>query len=170
MEVRNEILEELRSLSALVASISRQTPYRVPEAYFERFSGLVLSRVAGEGVEALSFETEDKPLTFSVPEGFFEGFAQRVLDRVKAGSGAASPVMAELQELSPVLARIARRMPYQLPEGYFEGLSPILAVIREQNPYVTPEGYFERLPAQLAARAAVKKAAPAKVISLGSFR
>ena len=77
MNVENDISEELRLLSAVVAAISRQTPYAVPEGYFTDLSARVLRQVS-------------KPLTFSVPEGYFEGFARQVLDKIKSGAGAAS--------------------------------------------------------------------------------
>ena len=82
MNVRNDISEELRSLSAVVAAISRQTPYEVPEGYFLDLPARVLLKVGGQHVRG---QEEYKPLTFSVPEGYFEGFAQQVLNRIKSG-------------------------------------------------------------------------------------
>ena len=85
MNVKNEISEELRSLSALVASISRQTPYEVPEGYFANFPTLTVRRINPETPQIEGLESV-KPLTFNVPEGYFEGFAQGVLARIKAGA------------------------------------------------------------------------------------
>ena len=172
MNAKNEILEELRLLSAVVNDISRDTPYRVPAGYFDGFPALMLS-LTGEapGAEGPFFAKEkDKPLTFSVPEGYFEGFAQGVLDKIKAGSqitaqqpgsgispdsrqNEATPdPRQELAELSPLLNGISRILPYQAPEGYFEELSPILAPlaeVREKPLYSVPEGYFERLAGEI---------------------
>src|ERR1700744_3394898 len=136
MNVRNEISLELQSLSALVDSISRQTPYEVPDGYFNSFPALVLQKAV-------------KPLTFSVPEGYFEGFAQSVLHRIKSGTGSGAgkeqpqTVQAELAALSDLLARASRQMPYFIPEGYFDELSPILTLLRKSNPYSLPVGYFD---------------------------
>lgn len=183
MNAKNEILEELRLLSAVVNDISRETPYRVPAGYFDGFPALMLS-LTGEaaGAERPFFATEkDKPLiskdmpqTFNVPEGYFEGFAQGVLDRIKAGQiqnqrsddpGSNDPSRndprQELAQLSPLLNGISRKLPYQAPEGYFEELSPImapLAEVREKPLYSVPEGYFEGLAAEI-----LSKVSPAKV-------
>jgi hypothetical protein len=156
MEVKNEISQELMSLSTVVAAISRQTPYEVPEGYFATFPTRAIRRI-GEW-------NESKSLKFSVPEGYFEGFAKGVLDRIKAGDipiALMRPgVDEELAEISPVLADAGlvagagRITPYELPEGYFEELSPILSLLKDKNPYTVPQGYFEVLAAETIARTA----------------
>jgi hypothetical protein len=158
MNVKNEISEELRSLSALVATISRQTPYEAPDGYFTSFPTQMMQRLAA------------KSMTFSVPEGYFEGFAQSVLDKIKVGSGPSKrpeTVQAELEALSPLLARASREMPYSVPEGYFDEIAPILSVLRGSNPYSLPAGYFDRLATDIRAKT-LKPAA--KVFSLASHR
>src|ERR1700753_973321 len=101
MQVKNDILEELQALSALVASISRETPYRVPEHYFSALSTLVLQRVI-------------RPRTFSVPDGYFEGFAAQVLGRIKAGSGPVKDTdKEEAEKLPAILAQAQRITPYR---------------------------------------------------------
>jgi hypothetical protein len=143
MNGTNDISEELRSLSELVATISRQTPYRVSADYFTDLSVRVLLRV----------KTQYKPLTFNVPEGYFEDFAQGVLARIKAGAGKDSGFSPrEEPELPPLLAQVRHILPYQAPEGYFEELSPILTIAREKNPYTVAEEYFHHLPAEIEAK------------------
>lgn len=144
MNVKNDISEELRSVSELVATISRRTPYEVPEGYFLELPVRILRKIsAGE---------QAKSLKFTVPEGYFEGFAQQVLNRIKSSSPA--PAREEESEVLPaVLLQAGRRTPYQVPEGYFEGLSPILSVIKDKIPYLVPAGYFEQFPAETTARA-----------------
>ena len=169
MNPKNDISEELRSLSEPVATISRQTPYRVADDYFNDFSARVLLRI----------KTQHKPLTFSVPEGYFEGFAQGLMARIKAGAGkdatAASPLLpedvdTELAALSPLLTQLRHIGTYQAPEGYFEEISPILALTRGKNPYSVPEEYFHGLPAEIEARVGEprEKQQQGKVITLGS--
>ncbi len=138
MDVKNDISDELRLLSAVVAAISRQTPYEVPEGYFVDLSARVLRQVSGQdGLrEQVRREGESKPLTFSVPQGYFEGFAQQVLNRIKADAAGEDPY-------SSVLAEAGRRTPYSVPNGYFEANSPLLCVARGNNPYVVPSDYFE---------------------------
>ena len=139
MNGTNEILDELRSLSPVVAGIGRYTPYSLPEGYFESFPGAMLGKVAGW--------KDAKSLIYSVPEGYFDQFAQGVLARIKAGAGE-DPVSA-------VLARVGRVTPYEVPEGYFEEISPLLALCRDKNPYAAPEGFFESFPEVVRARTAV---------------
>jgi hypothetical protein len=100
MDVKNDISEELRLLSAVVAAIGRQTPYEVPEGYFLDLSARVLQLAIGQRVRG---EVESKSLTFSVPEGYFEGFAQQVLNRIKSGAagvGATLNVSADADRIN----------------------------------------------------------------------
>lgn len=146
MEERNEISVELSALSALVGGISRQTPYGVPAGYFDQFSALLMSRIAGSGSLSTlpaagilpAAATSPETPTFQVPDGYFDGFAAQVLTRIKAGS------VGE-EALPPIFSRISRVTPYQVPEGYFEELSPVLAVLRDKPAYAVPQGYFDEL-------------------------
>jgi hypothetical protein len=168
MNVRNDISEELRLLSAVVAAISRQTPYAVPEGYFLTLPVQVLQQVSGLHVHG---EVDHKSLVFNVPEGYFDGFAQQVLNKIKSGAAAADAfgvaadarelgVAAEAGELgvaadagmqvdddpfSSILAEAGRRTPYSVPSGYFEANAPLLCVARVNNPYAVPVEYFEGL-------------------------
>lgn len=154
MNGTNEILDELRSLSPVVAGIGRQTPYLLPEGYFENFPGAMLGKVAAW--------KDAKSLIYSVPEGYFDQFAQGVLSKIKAGAAAKiSPALAASEPavggedpVSAVLARVGRVMPYQVPEGYFEEISSLLALCRDKNPYAVPEGFFERFSEVVTARTA----------------
>jgi hypothetical protein len=177
MNVKNDILEELRSLSEFVATISRDTPYRVADDYFTDLSDRVLFRI----------KTQHKQLVFNVPDGYFEGFAEGLLARIKAGAGARpefeplktlpetldpASVDQELGALSPLLAQLRFKETYRMPDGYFEEISPVLTVARELNPYTVPEEYFHQLPAEIEERLVepeeVKK--PAKLVAFGSRR
>jgi hypothetical protein len=160
MDVKNDISEELRLLSAVVAAISRQTPYEVPEGYFLDLSARVLQQVSGQyvGGQHVRGQAESKPLTFSVPEGYFEGLAQQVLNRIRSGAtmgiaadaGATLNVAADAggqgdgDPYSSILTEAGRRTPYSVPNGYFEANVPLLAVARAINPYTVPADYFER--------------------------
>jgi hypothetical protein len=188
MNVKNDISEELRSLSALVATISRESPYRAPEGYFLNFPSAVLERVQ-PGLPRVAGLSSDKPLTFNVPEGYFEGFAQQVLDQIKAGGtgriksgesngsahsfdGSAPSAGREEEDMIPaILLKAGKGMPYSVPEGYFETLSPILAVAKDKNPYLVPAGYFDGLADEikdeLRKTAAGHRHSKAKVIGFG---
>jgi len=193
MNVKNDISEELRSLSELVATISRQTPYRVADDYFTSLSSRILLRL----------KTQHKPMVFNVPEGYFDGFAEGLLARIKAGAGSAgkpagasvagagapSPyagatgqpmaesAAAELAALSPLLAQLRSLETYRMPEGYFEEISPVLAVAKNFNPYTVPDEYFHQFPVSLTEEVVEEKLlepqkekTAAKVVSFGGRR
>lgn len=166
MNVKNDISEELRLLSAVVAAISRQIPYEVPEGYFLALPVQVLQQVSGRQVRG---EGDHKSLAFSVPEGYFDGFAAQVLNKIKAGEilgvaggnirgalgvagenvggypGVAGENVGGFGEdpYSSILAEVGRKTPYSVPEGYFEAQAPLLTVVRGNNPYTVPAEYFE---------------------------
>ena len=155
MNVKNDISEELRSLSALVATISRETPYRAPEGYFLSFPMVVLERVQPDLIktarEVIKTARElpdiaglegDKPLTFTVPEGYFEGFAQQMLNRIKTGSGLAGIDSASSGmdfASSGIDSASSARM------GEDEALPAILVQAGRGTPYTVQEGYFDGL-------------------------
>ena len=94
---------------------------------------------------------------YSVPEGYFDGLAASVLARIKGGDSSQN----ELSQLSPFLAGISRKMPYAVPEGYFESTienlsaltsdedSLVLSFISRENVYEVPLGYFANFPEQI---------------------
>lgn len=113
---------------------------------------------------------------FNVPENYFENFAQSVLSKIREQESA---VLTELTELSPELAGISKKMPYQVPSNYFENLTQeIPAIISDEllpavinfpksNPYQIPEGYFEGLSQQVLRK--IPKT-PGKVVTMNRSR
>lgn len=177
MDGKENILEELRPISGLVAEISRETPYGLPDGYFEALPGKVLARIRTGGV---MLPERPAPL-YSIPEGYFEGFAEKLMNRIKAGQTASSAPASvqtaseELHILSPLLSSIGKKMPFQIPDAYFDSfpakmtsdlvekmtnpeqdpsleapgpdsLSPLLAGLRDKQVYQAPVGYFAGLP------------------------
>jgi hypothetical protein len=97
---------------------------------------------------------------YSVPEGYFEGLAASVLAKIKGETPVSA--MEELVRLSPFLAGIPKKMPYSIPEDYFqsniEGLkaftseseeSLVLSFVDKEMPYKVPAGYFANVPEQV---------------------
>jgi len=118
---------------------------------------------------------EKGPELYSVPVGYFEGFAQSVIQRLKIDSLSSSD---ELEEIAPFLASLPKKMPFAVPQGYFnentEGLSEWVKeeslpefLQSRQMPFSVPDGYFENL-----ASIILKKVSPreAKVIPISSSR
>jgi hypothetical protein len=187
----NEILNELRQLSPVIAEIGRGNVFEVPLNYFEQFAGMMLLRVQGtQGDEPVfsSLQRVDKNLLFTAPpQGYFEGFADKMLSRIKAES--IGSVNEEIATLSPLLSKIKKEMPYLVPQDYFESfsgaviessqaiefvnselesLSPMMADLRNKNPYNIPSDYFEQLPDSILSRVQTAARPAARVISIGS--
>ncbi|MFL5744235.1 MAG: hypothetical protein ACJ751_06195 [Niastella sp.] len=147
MENRNNILNELREISPVVAGISYQAPYTVPAGYFEGLPSQLLQLV--KAIEATPvLPPASHP--YQVPQGYFEGLANTILQRVK---GEEAILSSALQQ--------ANNNPYQVPQGYFEGFAnTVLQRVKEEettlsstllqannNPYQVPADYFNNLPA-----------------------
>jgi hypothetical protein len=117
---------------------------------------------------------------YEVPKGYFEGLAAAIMAKLKEGDAPSDAPSAaeEINQLSPLLAGISRKMPLEVPSGFFEEKledlsalttdnesSLVLSFIEKEMPYRVPAGYFESLPELV-----MKKLAPpkAKVISMRS--
>lgn len=115
---------------------------------------------------------------FAVPAGYFEGFPDRMLVLAKTLGGAAvagqqgktADVAEETAALSPLLAGLSKKMPFEVPAGYFEHAAipvpGLLDRLEKINPYAVPAGYFARFP-ELMLQRVQPKTGGAKVISLG---
>lgn len=158
MESTNDILNELKDLSPVLAAMEKVNVFTVPEGYFERLSGDI---VAGIGYEkGITATISSDVRTTDVPDGYFENLAETILAKVK-GENAAD----ELRTLSPMLYSIQHENVFDVPQGYFEGLSeailskvknenaadelrtlsPVLYSIQNENVFEVPQGYFEGL-------------------------
>jgi hypothetical protein len=185
----NEIWNELRQISPLVADLSRENLLKVPENYFEQLAGQVMLRIGSletdETIPSLSSINKDIKLS-PPPADYFEGFAEKMLKRVKAETS--NSVDEELAGLSPLLSTIKREMPFSVPQNYFdelsgqvlqsakaidfvnderENLSVLLKSLKDKNVYSTPPGYFENFAAGVLSKIK-NEPKNAKVISIGS--
>jgi hypothetical protein len=107
-------------------------------------------------LNGLNSNLGDKAQPFSVPEGYFEEFASSVMAKIRNQQPERILSSAEeIQDISPLLAGISRKMPYSVPNDFFEGSlsglsilvkedqeSPILAKAGKAMPYEVPVGYF----------------------------
>jgi hypothetical protein len=99
------------------------------------------------------------------PAGYFESFADKMLQRVKSEDP--GEAAKELAEISPLLFSVGKKMPFAVPDHYFESLgelalegaraveavndelenlSPVMESLKHINVYSAPVGYFEQLP------------------------
>jgi hypothetical protein len=187
MEIRDNILSELREISPLVASVSKQVPYAVPQSYFDGLAMQVMLRIGLEektGADPLLNISKEN--TYKAPEGYFDGLAASILNRIKATE--TENAQEELELLSPLLGKLERKNPFTPPAGYFdnlsktivegvqaiefvneelENLSPLMNSLKEKNVYAVPQGYFENFATETLNKV---RHQPAKVISIGFGR
>jgi hypothetical protein len=85
------VTEELARLSGTVSRISRETPYRLPEGYFEELSPVltILRDKPAYAIPQGYFEELSPVLTvahdrstYQVPEGYFTGLPEKILEKV----------------------------------------------------------------------------------------
>jgi hypothetical protein len=134
MKRNPEIGKELETISPAVANLSFKMPFYVPEGYFESFPHQLLKFIKEENIigtettEKVIFNSNPSFLTpFSVPEGYFDGLSANILSRIKETGD--DSITAELQKISPVLAGFERKIPFIVPENYFENLDISSAIV-----------------------------------------
>ncbi len=102
MENSNEILTELQEIAPILSmdGVSR-IPYTIPSGYFEDFSAILMSRIHLE--------------TAGIPDPVIAGMLNR-------NEPTELSPLEEISGISPLLAGIQKKNPYQVPAGYFEAL------------------------------------------------
>jgi hypothetical protein len=111
MENRNDILNELKEVSPLLAGMEKQNVFTVPQGYFETAADNIFMLVKEEQSSLLN---SIKKQTGQVPQGYFDSLADTILGRIKN---------REDENEYPVLQRISKQNVYTAPAGYFEILS-----------------------------------------------
>lgn len=156
-----EILNELRAISPLLASLEKINVFQVPGGYFDglqlRIADYVfLNETSGEEIRKKNLQ--------QVPTGYFDTLSDAILAKVRASYP--ETAKEELRNLSPMLLSLKGNV-FSVPEGYFESfaekvvkklnsgvaniqsadeelgsLSPLLYGLKA-NVFSVPEGYFE---------------------------
>jgi hypothetical protein len=164
MKVSPEILNELLTISPLLAKLDRVNVFGVPEGYFDDLNLRISSYVSGNWNEDLKMP--NKRNLQEVPPGYFENLSDSILAKVKA----AYPESAkdEIRILSSMLYYLKDENVFTVPNGYFDSLSksilsrlaasdsenveeeirnlsPVLFNLRNKNVFSVPSGYFESL-------------------------
>lgn len=127
MESTNDILNELRELSPLLAGMEKINLFTVPEGYFERLAADIIAVMDVEKEPA--FKTNGPIQTADVPEGYFKGLADTILARIKNENAS-----DELRALSSMLYSIQNENVFETPQGYFENLSDeVMAKVKPEQ-------------------------------------
>lgn len=154
MNQPSTILNELRELSPLLASVPRVNVFNVPDGYFETLPALVLLK-SSNGVSR-------DIKSAHVPEGYFDSLSSNIMARIKGENVTADGET----EASVVLAGIGNKNVFSVPQGYFDEFSStvisrlhtenieskVLAGIGNSNVFSVPGEYFEGLADHIMAR------------------
>lgn len=116
MSTTNTIQDELNEMNSGLNSNANDTPYSVPEGYFDSLASSVLAKIKGEATISGSEEIAQlspllagisRQLPFSVPNNYF----QSNIEGLEA--------FTSENEDSLVLSFVDKQMPYEVPAGYF---------------------------------------------------
>jgi hypothetical protein len=95
-------ISELRELSPILAGYSKSMPYELPDRdWMVDFTDLV-----NERKNVLSGKQE----VYVIPENYFKEFSEQVLDLIRK-----MEVEQEIDEISPLLSQLDRKLPYTRP-------------------------------------------------------
>jgi hypothetical protein len=173
MEISNNILNELKELSPIVAGIQKVNVFTVPAGYFESLTEDILVGIKIQEGGLPDFISTPSA-NINVPQGYFETLAGNILNKIKEEESVAT----ELKVLSPTLHSIENKNVFTVPQGYFKavhniivskinkeetaaelkGLSPVLYSIKDKNVYTVPDNYFETLADKIVNAAKPKQA------------
>jgi hypothetical protein len=110
MNEKEIILNELSSLSSVIASIPKVNVYKVHIDYFDGLRAELQARII-----AANFYTAENKM--EVPQGYFENLTSTILQKIKAEE------QSELDTLPPTLAKIGNKNIYTVPQNYFDKVS-----------------------------------------------
>ena len=115
MKNEESIVEELKAIAPVFATLRQLEVYTVPNGYFEHLAGEITARINKE-----SLFSQPQSNIFKIPEKYFETLPDAILSKVKFQQ---SDVVSELDQIAPSLNAISRKDVYQVPSGYFENFS-----------------------------------------------
>lgn len=116
MESTNDILNELKELSPVIAGMEKVNVFSMPRGYFESLAADIMTGIENE--KGVWFNTSSVSRPDDLPQGYFENLADTILVRIKTENAS-----DELGTLSPMLYSIQNENVFEVPQGYFESLS-----------------------------------------------
>lgn len=126
MKIEEDILNELKTISCVVADVPYLNVFSVDKQYFSLISSELKVRIEAD---TLNLNKNN----FTVPAGYFENLSTTVLQKIKAEE---NEVFAEIKEQSVLIASIKNKNIFTVPQQYFEELSftteekPVTKVIK----------------------------------------
>ena len=111
MNEENKILEELREISSILASVEKKNVFTVPENYFENLAEKISLHIFLHETKKSQAENLQ-----SVPAGYFDTLSSEILTKIKREE-------EENAEESTLLSSLKDKNVFTVPEGYFDNLS-----------------------------------------------
>ncbi len=118
MKPQHIILEELKEIAPNLVEVGVHMPYAVPKGYFEELAATIVEKAS-----IVAIDNNNSANIFRVPDQYFNGLANKILQRVKEIEEEGILLNAENETIAPVLNTIPKRMPYAVPNEYFEQFS-----------------------------------------------
>lgn len=110
MKISEEILNELKEISPVLAKMDRDNPFSVPEGYFSALSDRLLINIK------IYAEQADTSINSArVPDGYFNDLSSQILNEIKNQD-------KSVEEFT-LLSSLRDKNVFSVPEGYFESLS-----------------------------------------------
>ncbi|MCZ2222137.1 MAG: hypothetical protein LC122_00685 [Chitinophagales bacterium] len=116
MNYNKIIQEELKEVSSVIAALTKNNIYNIPDNYFINFPQQIISVVkANSTLLSKGYETP-----FNIPNGYFTEFPQKILNLATNQQSSNSEIDNELNEVAPLLNTISKKQVYSVPENYFD--------------------------------------------------
>ena len=135
MEIREDILKELKEIAPQLASLEKVNLGQIPEGYFLNFKHTILEQIkpvdAKQELEALAptLQKLQKTGLAEAPAAYFSGFSTKMLHKVRADEAA-----QELATIAPKLSTLPKLNIYEAPANYFKAFpARVLADIALQT-------------------------------------
>lgn len=120
------ILGEIKEISPIVAMVSRNEVFTIPDRYFDALPATIMHAI----LNSAEREAKNSPLT--VPHGYFDNLSSTILTKIKFQQG---DYFNELEEVAPLLNTIGKQPVYSVPDSYFQNF--IVQTIPSKKPTAT---------------------------------
>lgn len=124
MNNSTEILNELKSVSPLLAEMEKNNVYSIPKNYFSNLESKIARFAMASSTKDVSIEDGRHQ---QVPEGYFESLSTNILAKVR--DLYPESASEELQKISPELYALKDVNVFSVPEDYFNSIANDIRVM-----------------------------------------
>ena len=117
MENSKDILNELKGLGSLLATIEKVNPFAAPVGYFNNLADTIITGIKIENKLPLAAHSNENT---DVPTDYFNSLPDIILQKIKLTGDEIA--VAEIRGLSPILYGMQKENVFAIPHGYFNNL------------------------------------------------